>query len=70
MLLDFYSPDDVIKRAYAFLATVHTGAQVTDDAKECAAGEFMLAIRRDLLSRKPVRSTRLAARDFAHLRVN
>jgi hypothetical protein len=65
-----YCPDDVIRKAYAFLATVHTGANSSGDAKERAVGEFIVAIRKDLLSRRSVRSTELTAQDFKHLRVN
>lgn len=65
-----YCPDDVIRKAYGFLDTVHTNSKVADDAKEKAVGEFILAVRRDLISRKPVRSTELAAGDFKHLRAN
>jgi hypothetical protein len=65
-----YCPDDVIRKAYAFLATVHTGANASSDVKERAVGDFILAIRNDLLSRRSVRSTALTAQDFKHLRVN
>lgn len=65
-----YCPDEVIRKAYAFLATVHTDANSTDEAKERAVGDLVLSIRQDLLSRSSVRSTQLTARDFKHLRVN
>lgn len=65
-----YCPDEVIRKAYVFLATVHTGANSTDEAKEKAVGELVLSIRQDLLSRSTVRSIQLSARDFKHLRVN
>jgi hypothetical protein len=64
-----YCPDDVIKKAYAFIATVQTGANSTDAIKECAVAELMVAIRKDLLSRKPVRLTALTDKDFKHLTV-
>lgn len=63
-----YCPDEVIKKAYAFMATVHTDKVHTDAEKEQAVGEFMVAIRRDLLSRRPVTATHLTASDFKHLR--
>jgi len=63
-----YCPDEVIKKAYAFLDTAHTKAQHGDEAKERAVGELMLAIRRDLLARKPVRTTALTIKDFRHLK--
>lgn len=62
-----YSPDDVIRKGYAFLDTVHTRAISDDARKEEALGEFVAAIRNDLLSRKLVRSTKLTASDFKHL---
>jgi len=39
-----------------------------DAEKEKAVGEFMLAVRMDLLNRKPVRRTSLRSDDFKHLR--
>lgn len=65
-----YCPDDVIQKAYAFLATVHTDAAADAEQKQQAVGEFMLAIRKDLLSRKAVRKTKLTPRNFKHLRTN
>jgi hypothetical protein len=65
-----YFPDDVILKGYAFLDRVHTDRVYPDQEKENALGEFITAIRRDLLSRKLVRSTMLTARDFKHLRPN
>lgn len=63
-----YCPDDVLRKASVFLASVHTGANTSNEDRECAVGEFMLAIRKDLLSRKSVDSTKLTAQDFKHLR--
>jgi hypothetical protein len=65
-----YCPDDVIQRAYLFLDTIHPKNIETDEVKEKAMGEFVIAIRKDLLSRKLVRSTRLSAIDFKHLKLN
>jgi hypothetical protein len=65
-----YCPDEVIRRAYEFLAKVHTGAKYSDEEKELAVGELVLAIRKDLLGRKRVLSTKLTAADFRHLKVN
>jgi hypothetical protein len=62
-----YAPDPVIHAAYAFLATVHTGAKTTDAEKELVCGRLVQAIRSDLLSRKIVTSSRLEAQDFKHL---
>lgn len=62
-----YCPDEVIRRAYAFLETVQTGAATTGEAKNLAAGELVAAVRRDLISRERVTATRLNAEDFRHL---
>jgi hypothetical protein len=60
----------VINKAYAFLNTVHTKALHPDEVKEQAVGELMIAIRKDLLARTPVRTTILTAADFQHLKAN
>lgn len=65
-----YCPDDVIKKGYAFLDTVHTQKVSPDAEKEAALGAFVAAIRCDLLSRKLVRETKLSPADFRHLGVN
>ena len=65
-----YCPDEVIKKGYAFLETVHTNQIHLDNVKEKAMGEFIAAIRRDLLSRSLVRHTNLTSGDFRHLKVN
>ena len=61
-----YCPDDVIRKGYAFMDTVHSRQQRSDTEKELAFGEFMLAIRKDLLSRTLFRSTSLGSQDFRH----
>jgi Pyruvate/2-oxoacid:ferredoxin oxidoreductase delta subunit len=63
-----YCPDDVIQKAYKFLSMVHTDQKQPDTEKEKAVGEFILAIRKDLLNRKPIRSTALKPEDFRHLK--
>lgn len=63
-----YCPDEVIHNAYKFLFMVHTDKKCSDDDKEKAVGEFMLAIRKDLINRKPLRKTKLNPEDFKHLR--
>ncbi|MDE3224123.1 MAG: hypothetical protein KGO52_05060 [Nitrospirota bacterium] len=65
-----YCPDDVIRKAYAFLSSVHTGNVQPDDVRERALGELMVAIRQDLLSRRLVRYTELGALDFKHMKAN
>ena len=62
-----YSPDEVIREAYDFLSTVTTASSHADAEKERAVGELMLAVRRDLFSRRVTRSTELSAGDFRHL---
>lgn len=64
-----YCPDEVIRKGYGFLNTV--GDSATDDtAKEIAVGEFMVAIRKDLLSRKRSASTSLGPKVFKLLRAS
>jgi len=65
-----YCSDEVIKKGYAFLETVHTQKQVSDETKEKALGDFVACIRRDLISRKLLRKTSLSGTDFRHLKVN
>lgn len=43
-----YCPDNVIKAGNAFLDTVATGAESSDEEKERALAEFEMALRRDL----------------------
>ncbi|MBN1292948.1 MAG: hypothetical protein JXB48_13995, partial [Candidatus Latescibacteria bacterium] len=64
-----YCPDEVIKKRYAFLDNVHTNQVHPDNVKEKAMGEFIVAIRKDLLSRALVRCTKLTGGDFKHLKV-
>lgn len=59
-----YCPDDVIKKGYAFIATVHTDKISSDSDKEQALGEFVVAIRNDLLSHGFMRNSALKAEDF------
>jgi hypothetical protein len=63
-----YCPDEVIQKAYKFLMMVRTDQKQPDADKEKAVGEFMFAVRMDLLGRKPVRNTSLRPEDFKHLR--
>lgn len=63
-----YAPDEVIKRAYDFLSLVHTGVAATDEQKELAVGALVEGIRKDLISRKIVKKSKLEAKDFKHLR--
>jgi len=63
-----YCPDEVIYKAYDFLNTVRVGQKCSDEEKEKAVGELMLAIRRDLIERKPLKATNLKPEDFRHLK--
>ena len=63
-----YCSDEVIRRAYGFLETVRVGQQHPDATKERALGEFMIAVRRDLLARTAVKRTDLKPEDFRLLR--
>lgn len=63
-----YCPDEVIIKAYNFLSTVHNDKKFIDKEREEALGEFMLAIRKDLIKRKPLKKTTLRSEDFKHLK--
>ena len=63
-----YCPDEVIHKAYNFLSKVHTNQKYSNEEKEKAVGELMLAIRKDLISRKPLKKTNLKPEDFRHLK--
>ncbi len=65
-----YCPDEVITFGYMFLNSVHTKKVSTDEEKEGALGDFIVSIRRDLLSRKITRKTKLTSKDYQHLRVS
>ena len=65
-----YCPDDIIQKGYAFINTVHTDAAQNDETTEVALGAFVLAIRKDILSRKLVKCTSLKPSNFKHLKVN
>jgi len=66
-----YCPDSVILKAYTFLFTIHTHPErdYSDKDKEEAVGDFILEIRKDLLSNKRLTSTKLTPSDFKHLTV-
>ena len=63
-----YCPDEVIMAAYAFLDTVRVGSSSSAVERDVAYGRFMLAIRRDLLSRRRVTATELQSSDYKLLR--
>jgi hypothetical protein len=57
-----YCSDEVIQKAYTFMEKVQGGA--ADRGQAC--GDFVAAIRRDILSRKIVSSTKLDGQQFKH----
>lgn len=61
-----YAPDDVIQKANAFFESIHRQRQplATDEEKQRALGELVLAIRNDMLSRTLVTNTSLTAADW------
>jgi hypothetical protein len=65
-----YCPDNVIKKGYEFLATVHTDAKNNETEKEQALGDFILAIRKDLFGRRFIffKRTSLLPMDFKVLK--
>ena len=63
-----YASDEVIKRWYDFLESVHTNQQSSASEKEIAIGNFFVAIRKDMLQRKIVKKTKLTGKDYKHLR--
>ncbi len=60
-----YCPDEVIKKAYQFLSLLKSGA----DRKtvERAIGDFILSIRKDILSGSTAKHTWLKPEDFRHI---
>jgi Pyruvate/2-oxoacid:ferredoxin oxidoreductase delta subunit len=61
-----YCPDEVIRKGYAFLNAINS-PQATDAEKYAAHGDFVVAIRKDLLSRKITRKTKPASKDYQQL---
>ena len=59
-----YCPDEVIYKAYGFIDSVHTDKQSSDEEKERALGELILAIRKDLIGNKVLSKTALTPGDF------
>jgi len=59
-----YCGDDVIKAMYAFLDSVTTGSNSTATQRDETFKRLVLAMRNDLWSVWPVRTTKLTAADF------
>jgi hypothetical protein len=64
-----YASDDVIRKAYDFLGSVHQGSVKTSEQREDLLRVLVHAIRQDLLARKPVKKTNLEPKNFQHLKV-
>jgi Pyruvate/2-oxoacid:ferredoxin oxidoreductase delta subunit len=58
-----YCPDDVIRKAYNFLSA-ETGKGHSQDELKATLQEFILAMRKDLLSRQITKNTNLAPSEF------
>ncbi len=63
-----YAPDEVIKKGYLFIATVHKGSGKTEEQQQRAMGDFVISIRKDLLNGEIVKDTQLSPKDFQHLK--
>ena len=63
-----YAPDEVIKKGYSFIETVHKGSGKTEEEQKRAMAEFVVAIRKDMLSRTAIKDTMLQPKDFRHLK--
>jgi hypothetical protein len=59
-----YAPDEIIKKASAFLKTVEVYSHSTYGERKKALGEFIIAIRQDLINTKPLTKTGLKENQF------
>ncbi len=59
-----YCPNGVIKKGYAFLELVKLKTPKEENEKEIALGEFIIEIRKDLLSHGFRRGSKLNSKDF------
>lgn len=64
-----YCPDEIILLGYKFLDTVNADNSTSDEARFAAMGNLISSVRKDLISRRLVRSTKLTGNDFKHLEV-
>jgi Pyruvate/2-oxoacid:ferredoxin oxidoreductase delta subunit len=64
-----YCPDEVIYAANRWMDLQMVESNSTNEQRLAAVADFIATIRRDLLSRKPVKRTRLTASDYRHMRV-
>ena len=58
-----------IEKGYAFLDSVHKGRSKAQEQQKQALGEFVVEIRKDLLSREIVKDSKFTYKDFKHLKV-
>jgi len=58
-----YCPDEIIRKANELASSIQLGS----DKKELIAGEFMLALRKDLIRHFPFKRTKLTANEFKHV---
>ena len=61
-----HCPDEVINSGYDFLNAINS-PEMTLAEKQTAHGDFVVAIRKDLLSRKITRKTKLTSQDYTRL---
>lgn len=62
-----YCSDDVIKAANAAMDVMKEGTTIAMEQRLQRIGDFVLAIRRDLLRRTLTRRTELRAEDYVHI---
>ncbi len=65
-----YGSDDVVEAGYSFIDGQKSGSNKTDSEKMQLAGEFVRAMRLDLMNRKLISETKLNSTDFQLLGVN
>jgi Pyruvate/2-oxoacid:ferredoxin oxidoreductase delta subunit len=66
-----YCPDKVINKIHDAISTVMISEiEYSDEDKEIAFGELVVAFRNDLFSRKLFKKPKLSAKDFRHLKAN
>lgn len=65
-----YCSDEVLLAVYTFLERIHTEHKCDDKDKEEALGKMIVAIRKDLISRKPLKKTKMTYEDYKTLKVN
>ena len=62
-----YCDDTVIKAGYEFLESVAVGSKIDEVSQKNLLAQFVLEIRKDMLSRKIITETQLDVSDFKHL---